>query len=149
MSKSDWRYGLRVFVDTSAYYALVDRGDKAWARADYVRGLLARHSARLFTTSLVLAETHALVLSRFGAAVALRVLESIDRSSTTVVRPTTSDEDRARSILHDYTDKDFSLTDATSFAVMERMGLDAAFTFDHHFTQYGVHVVAQGVGSGE
>lgn len=144
MSKTLWRRGLRVFVDTSAYYALVDRGDAAWAGADQLRGLLARHAARFFTTSSVLAETHALVLSRFGAPIALRVLDSIDNSSsTTVIRPTTSDEDRARSILHDYADKDFSLTDATSFAVMERLGLDAAFTFDHHFAQYGVQVLTQ------
>jgi predicted nucleic acid-binding protein len=34
-------------------------------------------------------------------------------------------------------DKDFTLTDATSFAVMERLGITYAFTFDHPFTQYG------------
>lgn len=30
-----------------------------------------------------------------------------------------------------------SRTDATSFAVMERLGLDRALAFDRHFTQYG------------
>jgi predicted nucleic acid-binding protein len=47
------------------------------------------------------------------------------------------DERRAREIIAQYDDKDFTLTDATSFAVMERLGITYAFTFDHHFTQYG------------
>jgi predicted nucleic acid-binding protein len=34
-------------------------------------------------------------------------------------------------------DKDYSYVDATSFAVMERLGIETAFTFDRHFEQYG------------
>jgi len=34
-----------------------------------------------------------------------------------------------------------SLTDAASFAVMERLRLPAAFTFDRHFAQYGFTVL--------
>ncbi|MCL6636205.1 MAG: PIN domain-containing protein [Peptococcaceae bacterium] len=41
-------------------------------------------------------------------------------------------------IIRRYGDKDFSLTDATIFAVLRRHGIDLAFTFDRHFKQYGV-----------
>jgi predicted nucleic acid-binding protein len=37
-----------------------------------------------------------------------------------------------------YDDKAFSLTDATSFGVMERLGTSQAFTFDRNFLQYGI-----------
>jgi predicted nucleic acid-binding protein len=47
------------------------------------------------------------------------------------------DEDRAWQILKSYTDKDFSYTDATSFAIMERLGFKTVFAFDEHFDQYG------------
>ena len=40
-----------------------------------------------------------------------------------------------------YQDKDFSLTDAISFAVMERLQITQAFTFDRHFAQYGFTLV--------
>jgi len=31
----------------------------------------------------------------------------------------------------------YTLMDATSFVVMERLGITTAFAFDHHFRQYG------------
>ena len=43
----------------------------------------------------------------------------------------------AREIVFGYSDKDFSLTDATSFAVMERLRIPQAFTLDQNFAQFG------------
>jgi predicted nucleic acid-binding protein len=45
----------------------------------------------------------------------------MERSATTVIRVRAVDEVRARQIIYRYDDKDFSLTDAISFAVMERL----------------------------
>jgi len=55
-----------------------------------------------------------------------------------VERVTVWDEKKAREIIERYADKDFSYTDAASFALMERIGCDAAFTYDRHFEQYGL-----------
>ena len=49
---------------------------------------------------------------------------------------------RAEDILAHYQDKTFSLTDALSFAVMERLGIQAAFSLDRHFAQFGWEMVA-------
>ncbi len=85
----------------------------------------------LVTTNFVLAEFHALVLSRTDARSALRLLTDIETSqNTTVVRVEIEDELRARAILFAFADKDFSLTDAVSFAVMARLRISAAVAFD-------------------
>lgn len=69
---------------------------------------------------------------------AARVLDELDRSAaTTIVRPGAADGERASRTIRQYHDKDFSLTDAIRFAVMERLGIVVAFSFDHHFAQYG------------
>ncbi len=47
------------------------------------------------------------------------------------------DEEAAWGILNSFSDKAFSYTDATSFAVMEKLGLTTAFAFDVHYQQYG------------
>jgi predicted nucleic acid-binding protein len=53
------------------------------------------------------------------------------------------DEVRAREIIFRYVDKDFSYVDATSFAVMERLGIEEALTLDNHFRQYGWRVLPE------
>jgi len=40
-----------------------------------------------------------------------------------------------------YTDKTFSYVDCSSFAVMERLRITAAFAFDPHFEQYGFRLL--------
>jgi predicted nucleic acid-binding protein len=95
--------------------------------------------ARLFTTNLVLVETHALVLARLRRPdLAARIITELYNSKQTLlVRATEADERRALTILTRYQDKAFSFTDATSFAVMERLRIQYAFSFDTDFQQYG------------
>ena len=61
----------------------------------------------------------------------------IDNGPATIIRVREMDEQRARAIIAQYDDKGFSLIDALSFAVMERLQIRQAFTFDRHFAQFG------------
>lgn len=128
----------QLFVDTSAYFALYNADDEhhgdAVAAANAARG-------RLFTTNYIIAETHALFLRRVGRDAGVLFLEETDRSNMVVERVKVRDEQRARAIIFSQTDKNYSLTDATSFAVMERLGIFMAFTFDRHFAQYGFAIL--------
>jgi predicted nucleic acid-binding protein len=131
----------RAFVDTSAYFALLDADDANHAQARTISTRLIAERWRLFTTSFVLAETHALLLNRLSQQIATRFLRDMDHSTTTLVWVTPADVERAKAIIYQYDDKAFSLTDATSFAVMERIRLPSAFAFDRHFVQYGFTVL--------
>jgi predicted nucleic acid-binding protein len=131
----------RVFVDTSAYFALANERDINHHQAATTAARLRRESSRLYTTNFILAETHALLLSKLGRRTAFRVLAEIDRSDAFIVRVAAGDERQARVLLARYDDKDFSLTDATSFVVMDRLRIGQAFTFDHDFAQYGFSIL--------
>lgn len=45
--------------------------------------------------------------------------------------------DVAWEIVQKHSDKSYSFTDCVSLALMERLDLNSAFTFDRHFIQYG------------
>jgi uncharacterized protein len=133
----------RTLVDTSAYFAFYAANDAFHARAVSIASNARR---RLYTTNLIVAETHALLLNRVGRAIAVRFLINSDRGGAVVVRIKHTDELRAREIIFSQTDKEYSLTDATSFAVMERLRIGTAFTFDRHFAQFGFAVLGPEAG---
>ena len=72
-----------------------------------------------------------------GYDVALGTLRELDSGSISVVRVDEQDEAAARRIIERYSDKSFSLVDATSFVIMDTLGIRTAFTFDENFRQYG------------
>ncbi len=127
----------RVFVDTSAYYALTDPRDDHHAQAVSERQRLIRGGSELYTTNAVLIELHGLILNRMDRDTAERVLEALYASATRIFRATERDETRARQIIHQQQDKEYTFTDAISFAVMQRLHLRQVWTYDHHFAQFG------------
>jgi predicted nucleic acid-binding protein len=91
----------RVFVDSSAHFALLDRHDQRHAAARAIQEGLIRQRGRLFTTSFIVAETHALLLTRLTQAIATAFLREIENSPTTVIWVNPTDVERARAIQPD------------------------------------------------
>ncbi len=123
-----------VLWDSGAILALIDGKDADHAAAKRVAVDIAKHKRPSFITNYTLAETHALLLSKLGRAIAREWLLS---ASLPVVHVTRHEEERAQEILATYDDKDFSFCDAVCFAVMEKRSVSTAFAFDEHFRQYG------------
>jgi predicted nucleic acid-binding protein len=131
----------RVFVDSSVYLALLDQDDEHHSQTTQLLHQLAHERYRQFTTNVLLIESHALILSVLGRAQAAQFLTDMQESNTVILRVRAADEARAQQILFQYDDKDFSFADAISFAVMERLDIHLAFTFDRDFAQYGLAVL--------
>ncbi|MBE3586841.1 type II toxin-antitoxin system VapC family toxin [Desulfofundulus thermocisternus] len=129
---------MTLLVDSSAVLALLNNRDQWHQTAITVLHHLVANNSALVMTNFLVAETHTLLLTRLGHDIAREWLLTFDWN---VVRVSPEDEQTAREIIKKYRDKDFSFTDATSFAVMYRYGINLAFTFDRHFKQYGFQTV--------
>ena len=102
---------------------------------------LTRMGAELVLSNFIIAESYNLINARISSA---KAREWLLANTWPVERVSCSDEKRAIEIITTYTDKDFSYTDATSFAMIERFAIDFAFTYDRHFQQYGIHIQNDG-----
>jgi predicted nucleic acid-binding protein len=121
-----------LFVDTSTFYAVLDRDDRNHARA----GELLPSGDTLVTSDHVLVECWRLARVRLGRQVAERFWAGI-RGGVAALEPVLpGDLDAAWRIGEVFPDQDFSIVDRTSFAVMERLGLTRVATFDEHFSIY-------------
>jgi predicted nucleic acid-binding protein len=127
-----------LFVDTTAWYALADNGDRHHAEAVRILAELKRDRRRLITTNHVVSETYALARARLGMSTATQILTQF-RTSVMAQRIHVTEvwESAAEDLLTRYDDQEFSYVDATSFVVMSRLTLQEAFAFDHHFSTAG------------
>jgi len=127
-----------VFVDTSGWYALIDRRDTAHAPvAELVRRLITG-GARLVSTDYVLDEACTLAKARAGSSAAFRLLDVVARTAALDLEWIGPDRfDRARTLFRKYHDQAFSFTDCTSFAVMRERRLAEVITRDDHFRVAG------------
>jgi uncharacterized protein len=127
-----------LFVDTSAWYPIVDRAHADHGRMVEKLEARVRDGAVLVSTNLVLAESHVLLMRRIDARVARAFLSGARAAPNVIVHSTAELEALAESQwLARYDDQDFSLTDAVSFAVMTERGITDALTLDRHFTTAG------------
>lgn len=85
----------RVFVDSSAYLALLDQDDEHHEGATSILRQLAVGRYRQFTTNVIRIEAQALVLSALGIAKAAQFLRETLESKTALIRVRAQDETRA------------------------------------------------------
>jgi predicted nucleic acid-binding protein len=123
-----------VFVDSSAWIALLSARDQNHVEADVLFREAGRRRIALLTTNLVLAEVHRLLLFRAGRAPAAAALARLDESRMLKLIFASHAHHRvARGWLDKLDDQHITYTDAVSFAVMGSEHCRTAFSFDHDF----------------
>lgn len=120
-----------IFVDTSAFVALSHRRDKNHGAAKRFLKELADHRRPLVTSTYILDELFTVLRIRTDHATAVTAGEKLAKTRWCRIVDV-GDDTRvaARQLFVRYDDQVFSFTDCTSFALMQAMELDEAFTFD-------------------
>ena len=133
-----------LFVDTAGWVAAADAADPLSTRVRGERDEWLAGGGILVTTDYVIDETLTTIRLRLGLPAAEAWWQQVDGSSR--LRIETIDvgrAERARSLFFRYTDKDFSFTDCTSFAVMKDLRLRKVLTLDHHFAQMSFELLPE------
>jgi predicted nucleic acid-binding protein len=114
------------------WFAIIVARDQNNARA---KSILIDETERV-TTDHVVVETWLLLNSRYHRTGAEQFWERIRRGTARIENATAADLERAWEIGEAFPDQSFSIVDRTSFAVMERLGIARAASFDDDFAIY-------------
>ncbi len=127
---------MAVFIDTSAFFAVLDADDANHAAAARIwKGLIEQHE-ELVCSNYILIEAFALLRRRLGLESA-RVFQ-MDVVGVLEVRWVDEPLHAAGvSAMLTAGRRQLSLVDCVSFELMRRLGLTAAFAFDQDFADQG------------
>jgi predicted nucleic acid-binding protein len=131
---------MSVFVDTSAFYALVDRDDRYYDEAAAIWRAQLEKQERLLTTNYVVVETSALVRHRLRVA-ALRTFTLDVLPAVEVVWIGEEEHGAAVSACLTAGKRGLSLVDCASFEVIRRSAVRRAFAFDPDFEEAGFELL--------
>jgi len=131
---------MRVFVDSSAFLAVLDADDENHPLARQVWERILTAVAFLFTTSYVLVETYASVQRRLG----MDALRTFHEDIVPLLQIEWVGEElhqRGADAVLTANRRNLSLVDCTSFAVVRQFGIKQVFAFDKHFVEQGFELL--------
>jgi predicted nucleic acid-binding protein len=131
---------MTVFVDTSAFLAVLNAEDTNHSAAKQSWERLLSQDETLVCTNYVLIETFALLQNRLGMP-AVRAFQDIIAPLVAVEWADFSVHRAGVSALLVANRRQLSLVDCVSFEVMRSLGLTTAFAFDRHFGEQGFLLV--------
>jgi uncharacterized protein len=124
-----------IFADTFFFLALVNAHDHAYH--DKARSA-NRMDRPVVTTAWVLIEVADHLCDAYNRHLYGELLDALKSDPRYEIVPATQAWlDTATDFYKQRPDKDWSLTDCTSFVLMRQRGLSDALTADHHFEQAG------------
>jgi predicted nucleic acid-binding protein len=128
----------QVFVDTVAWIALLNASDDLHTQAQQVMEALRQQNASLVTTEFVLLEVANALSSPAIRSRTVAFIDGLRQLSMMQIIPASPYLlDDGWTLYGQRPDKEWGLTDCTSFAVMTQEQITQAFTSDRHFEQAG------------
>ena len=131
---------MKIFIDTSAFYALLDRDDDNHEAAKNAWAKILTAENTLVTSNYVLVETFALMQNRLGVA-AVRAFQEDLLPILNVEFVNLETHRSGTSALLAASKRSLSLVDCISFELMRTLGIKSAFAFDAHFKEAGFQAI--------
>ena len=125
-----------VFVDTSAFLAALDKGDKFHPEAAKKWSALATGKTELWTTDYVRLESWSLIQRQLGAE-AVTAFQDDWLPLCKIHEVGRDGFERAAAQWRIAQRRNLSLADLTSFDAMRQLAIQTALAFDQHFQEMG------------
>jgi len=125
-----------VFIDTSAFYALMDRSDSYHEKAKKLWAFLLDKNVSFKTTNYIIIETLALIQSRLGFEAA-HLYSSDIIGLIDILWVNEPRHSLAFELWLSLGRKKLSLVDCVSFITMRYYSMENVFGFDRHFDEQG------------
>lgn len=133
---------MSVFVDASAFYALLNKKDNLHKEALLISKSLAKTNEVLITSNYTLAESYTVIRSKLGFKTAETFIAEIQKNGIQVAWIDEEIHNRGLKIfLENKEPRDLSFFDCVDMALMESLGIEKAFSFDRHFKSLGITLV--------
>lgn len=128
---------MKVFIDTSAFMAMILKRETLHAKAVQLYEKYKKTRANLVTSDYILDELFTRCVARAGKYGAKKTIELIDEiiasEELTVLRVDLDIFERAKQTFLKFADQPISFTDATSYELYKVFVIDEVFTFDSDF----------------
>jgi uncharacterized protein len=132
----------KVFIDTSAFYALLDRDDLYHPSAKTLWPSLLENSISLVTSNYVVSEAMALIQYRLGFdAAALWYKDVLGVLDVCWVDQAT--HRRAYQLWLGLGRRRCSLVECTSYVIMHQNHIEKVFSFKRNFAEHGFQLLTQ------
>jgi predicted nucleic acid-binding protein len=131
---------MKIFIDTSAFFALLDRDDDCHDAAKKAWAEILSGGNTLMTSNYVLVETFALLQNRLGIP-AVRAFQGDLFPILNVDFVNLETHRSGTSALLTAAKRSLSLVDCVSFELMGSLAIRTAFAFDPHFRDAGFQVI--------
>lgn len=128
----------KVFVDTAAWLALVNKDDDLHTQAIQVKNKLQTDKSFLITTDFIFLEVADALATLKFRRITIAYIQRLRGWANLGVLPINEGlYNQGWQLYCQRLDKDWGLTDCISFVAVQQEGVSVAFTSDRHFEQAG------------
>jgi len=119
----------KIFVDSSALYAFIDRADQHHTQAIKIIENLSLSYAQLYTSVQAVTDTYSAVESQLGASISLDFLKTVLESNIEIVYPQKADVATAYRLINANRGKQITFKEALNASLMQKKGIIQILTF--------------------
>ena len=134
---------MKIFIDANVFVANTLPSDPLHQRARFLTEQIKQEKPEFFTSSDILKESLTIISQRGGKSAALMFFSQVQNKKSGINLIFIDEElhQKGLQLFQEITAKDVSAVDCTSFALMQKLDISTAFSFDRHFETAGFTLI--------